>query len=73
MSGQSNTRLTLGEYVADVLLDTRHNGKIYHWIVQKAGSSAIIQWGQDDSFEDAQAAAREYLETLVAGNDRKPA
>ena len=61
----SNTRLAVGDYIADVLLDARRNVKVYHWIVQKAGSAAIVQWGQEYSFEAAQAAVKTYLENLT--------
>ena len=51
-----NTRLSIGDYIADILLDARPNGTIYHWIVQRVGSAAIIQWGQEYTFEDAYTA-----------------
>jgi hypothetical protein len=60
-----NTRLTLGNYIADVLLDARHNAKIFHWIVQKVGSAVIVHWGQEYTFEDAKTAAQSCLETLA--------
>ena len=72
-SEPSNTRLTLGDYIADVLLDTRHNQKIYHWIVQQVGSPAIIQWGQESTFEEAQSAANSYLQSLNSEAERKKA
>ncbi len=37
-----NTRLTLGDYFADVIIDARESVPIYHWIVQKVGSAAIV-------------------------------
>ena len=48
-----NTRLSVGDYIADILLDARPDGTIYHWIVQRVGSAAIIHWGQEYTFEDA--------------------
>jgi hypothetical protein len=68
-----NTRLTLGDYLADVLLDTRHDAKIFHWIVQKIGSAAIIHWGQEHTFQDAKAAAQSYLEILSRASHQKKA
>ena len=59
-----NTRLAVGDYIADILLDARPDGTIYHWIVQRVGSAAIIQWGQEYSFEDAYSAVSAYLENL---------
>ncbi len=65
-----NTRLTLGDYIADVLLDARHNAKIFHWIVQRVGSAAVVDWGQEYTFEDAKTAAQNCLENLV-GQQKK--
>jgi len=67
-----NTRLTLGSYIADVLLDARHNAKIFHWIVQRVGSAAIVHWGQEYTFENAKVAAQSCLENL-AGHQQKKA
>lgn len=66
-----NTRLSVGNYIADILLDARPNGTIYHWIVQRVGSAAIIQWGQEYTFEDAYAAVSSYLENLNHSNQEK--
>ena len=59
-----NTRLTIGDYIADIVLDARSDGAIYHWILQRAGSAAIIHSGQEYTFEDARAAVTAYLEDL---------
>lgn len=67
-----NTRLSVGEYIADILLDARADGTIYHWIVQRVGSAAIIQWGQEYTFEDAHSAVTAYLENL-SNTDKKKA
>lgn len=67
-----NTRLTLGGYIADILLDARHNAKIFHWIVQRVGSAAIVHWGQEYTFEEAQSVAQSCLEKL-AGDEQKKA
>src|SRR6266853_3044246 len=57
-----NTRLSVGDYIADILLDARPDGTIYHWIVQRASSAAIIHWGQEYTFEDAYSTVTAYLE-----------
>ena len=67
-----NTRLTFGGYIADILLDARHNARIFHWIVQRVGSAAIVYWGQEHTFEEAKAAAQSCLETL-GGDEQKKA
>ena len=69
----SNTRLTLGDYIADILLDTRHHAHIYHWIVQRVGSAEILQWGQEHSFEQAGREARICLENCVRRDQLKQA
>lgn len=66
-----NTRLSVGQYIADILLDARSAGTIYHWIVQRVGSAAIIQWGQEYTFEDAYSAVTVYLEQLSRLNQEK--
>jgi hypothetical protein len=66
-----NTRLSVGDYIADILLDARHDGTIYHWIVQRVGSAAIIQWGQEYTFEDAHSAVTSYLENLDRTDKKK--
>jgi len=63
----------MGNYIADVLLDTRNNIRIYHWIIQQVGSPAIIQWGQEYSFEEAKTAAQSYLDALYQQDEAKPA
>jgi len=68
-----NTRLPVGDYIADILLDARPTGTIYHWIVQRVSSAAIIQWGQEYSFEDANAAVKVYLESLTNKDKLKKA
>jgi hypothetical protein len=67
----SNTRLSVGDYIADILLDARPNGTIYHWIVQRVGSAVVIRWGQEYTFEDAHTAVTEYLESLNRTDKRK--
>jgi hypothetical protein len=67
----ANTRLSVGEYIADILLDPRPAGTIYHWIVQRMGSATVIQWGQEYTFEDAHSAVTSYLENLSRTDQKK--
>src|SRR5580765_1047816 len=67
----STTRLTIGDYIADILLDARPNGTIYHWILQRAGSAAIIHGGQEYTFEDARSAVTACLEALGRSAKKK--
>jgi hypothetical protein len=68
-----NTRLSVGDYIADILLDARPEGTIFHWIVQRVGSAAIIHWGQEYTFEDAHATVKDYLENLSLKDKPKKA
>ena len=60
----NNTRMVAGEYIADVLVDSRQPSRVFHWIVQKVGSAEILQWGQESTFAAAEEAAKEYLGKL---------
>jgi hypothetical protein len=66
-----NTRLSVGDYIADILQNTRPKGTIYHWIVQRAGSAAIVQRGQEYTFEDARSVVKAYLEKLDLTDKKK--
>jgi len=66
-----NTRLTVGNYIADILLDARPDGTIYHWIVQRVGSAAIIHWGQEYAFEDAYASVSACMAELNDPDKKK--
>jgi hypothetical protein len=69
--GPSNIRLTLSNYIADILLDSRTTGEsIYHWIVQRVGSPEILQWRQEFSLEAATAEAQRCLEQLVERDNK---
>jgi len=66
-----NTRLSVGDYIADILLDARADGTIYHWIVQRVGSAAIIHWGQEYTFEDAYSTVSTCLADLNDTDKKK--
>lgn len=59
-----NTRLTVGNFIADILVDRREPSALCHWIVQRIGSAEILYWGQETSFDQAQQAAADYLRKL---------
>ncbi len=61
----SNTRLTVGNYIADVLVDSRQPSVLCHWIVQRIGSAEILHWGQESTFAEAEEAATTYLRALA--------
>ena len=62
---RSNMRIVRGAFRADVITDTRSQPHVHHWIVQRKGSPDIIQWGQEDSFEEAESAAEAYLQSVL--------
>ena len=66
-----NARLTLGDYFADIIVDTSEYSPIYHWIVQKVGSAAIIRWSREQSFEDVKSAPLSCLQIVSAQEQKK--
>lgn len=60
-----NTRLEIGGYIADILVDSRQPSAVCHWIVQRVGSAEILQWGQETTFAEARDAAVGYLQDLA--------
>ena len=66
----SNTRLTIGNYIADVLVDSRQPALLCHWIVQRIGSAEILHWGQENTFAEAEDAATAYLHSLAEGDQK---
>jgi hypothetical protein len=56
-----NTRLTLGEYIADVLI-SKNTALSFHYIVQRIGSAEIIDMQAFNSFDEAERAAKESLQ-----------
>jgi hypothetical protein len=65
------TRLEYGDHFADILVDTRGDTAIYHWIVQRTGSAEVIHWSQDSSFERAKSAALDYLLGMGPQQDKR--
>jgi len=65
VGGESNIRLKLKDFFADILCDRRSRPEIWHWIVQRKGSPEILNWGHESSKDRAEEEARAYLESLV--------
>src|SRR5215813_9936374 len=65
VGGDSNIRLKLKDFFADILCDRRSRPEIWHWIVQRNGCPEILNWGHESSQERAEEEARAYLESLV--------
>jgi hypothetical protein len=60
-----NTRLTIGNCIADILVVPRSYATQDQWTVQRIGSVEIIAWSQENRLEDAGQSAREYLRNLT--------
>ncbi len=59
-----SNRIEIGEYIADILIDRRSYPTVVHWIVQRRGNPEILQWGHEDTFEDAHREAVAWIESL---------
>ena len=57
-----NTRLTLGQYLADVVVSNKKDEKCCHYVIQRLGSAEILELGKSDDFAAAKAEAERALE-----------
>lgn len=62
-------RIAQGEFFADIVRDNRIAGVVYHYVVQRTGSSEILDWGQEFTEKGAVESAKSYLD-LVSPNQR---
>ncbi len=62
---RQSTRLRLGNYVADIVPDLVDGSVIYHWIVQRTGSSQVLSLGQEATLAEALACGHRWLERLA--------
>jgi len=58
-------RIRLADHYADVVCNHRSNPEIWHWVVQREGSTEILKWGQERQRANAEMAARNYLRRVV--------
>jgi hypothetical protein len=61
----SGVRIRLSDYYADIVCNRRSTPEIWHWIVQREGSTEILKWGQERQRSNAEAAARQYLRRML--------
>lgn len=59
-----DSRITLAEYFAEIVEGQGANGPIFHWIVQRIGSPEVLMLGQENTHEEACAAAKSSLQTV---------
>jgi hypothetical protein len=57
--------LAIGEYLAEMYVDSRSTPAVYHYIVTRKDSAEIISWGQEFSAETAERSA---LDTILQLN-----
>jgi hypothetical protein len=51
-------------FVADVILSSSSLGDIYHYVVQREGSTEILHWGQEVSLQRAVESVNEYIDDI---------
>ncbi|HEX7960350.1 MAG TPA: hypothetical protein VF493_10555 [Terriglobales bacterium] len=62
----SGLRIRLAENYADIVCNHTSDPEIWHWVVQRDGSTDILKWGQERDRGAAEQAAKNYLESLAA-------
>ena len=65
-----NTRLTLGNFIADVLISKTDTISCYY-ALQRVGSAEVVELGRFETFEEAKSAAQEALERWHSRDQRK--
>jgi hypothetical protein len=68
---RSKARIVRGDFVADVVTDTRPQPPVHHWVVQRKGSPEILGLGQEATFEKAEAVAISFLNELTSPRGKK--
>ena len=63
----SGIRIRLADYYADIVCNRRSNPEIWHWVVQREGSTEILKWGQERQRANAETAARHFLRRMIDG------
>lgn len=64
----SNTRLIVGNYIADVLIGKGQSTETYYYIIQRIGSAEVLDLAYFHTFEAAKESAQAALYDL-AKND----
>lgn len=48
--------------IADILVSRHSSGVVFHYVIQRAGSADILDWGQELSMDAALQAVEQFLE-----------
>jgi hypothetical protein len=59
-----NTKIRKYGYVAEIILSKNGSTDLFHYVIQRDGSSGIVHWGQELSFQRAMECVEEHLESL---------
>lgn len=62
------TSVRIGTYAADIFCNSKMSPAKYHFVVTRAGSAEILNWGQADTLEQAQNDAEEVIRYMT-GNE----
>lgn len=68
--GRVFTSFEVGGYKADIIMDQKTDPPIHHWIIQRVGSPEILYWGQEYTYDQAQAASQFYITSLAERESR---
>ena len=58
--------LAVGDYLAELYVDTRSAPPLYHYIVTRKDSAEILGWGQERSVEAAERSALDKIADMNA-------
>ena len=53
-------------YVAEIISSPSPGGELFHYVVQQEGSSGIVHWGQETSYERAMESIEDFLSKYQA-------
>ena len=62
--------LAVGDFLAELYVDTRSVPPLYHYIVTRKDSAGILGWGQERSVEDAERSALDKIAGMNANSAR---
>lgn len=61
-----SARLQKHGFIADIIVSTRGNQQIYHYVIQPEFSNEIVHWGQELSFKRALESVEDFFEPYRA-------
>jgi hypothetical protein len=58
----SNTRIERNGFIGDIVSSKNGTGDLFHYVIQKAGSTDVVHWGQEESFQEALESVESFLQ-----------